>query len=369
MSSFEIGSRRIGPGEPLFVVAEIGLNHGGSCETARAMIAAAASAGASAVKIQTIRADKLVSSSCPPPAHVAAPSLRDFFRQFELSEQEHRDLVADAHRAGLAFLSTPFDEDAVDMLERAGCDAYKIASGDITYAGLLQRVARTGKPMVISTGMSTNDDIASALGVVRAAGGGPVALLHCVSAYPVPEENQNLRAISALAAAFNVPVGLSDHGTDPQAVVLAVALGASIYEKHFMLDGQMDAVDESVSATPALLNDIVRAAAAARRALGDGRKQCLSPEAVNVAASRRSLYASRDLRSGETVNSDDVVALRPVGGVDPRSVRHLVGQTLTRDVPSGSPFLNRDLDASAVLHEPCAVVFGPGVSGGAPDDL
>jgi len=346
--SFEIGSRRIGPGEPLFVVAEMGLNHGGSPGAAQSMIAAAAWAGASAVKIQTIHADALVSAACPPPAHVAVTSLRDFFRQFELSEHDHRVLAADAHRAGLAFMSTPFDEGAVDMLERTGCDAYKIASGDITYTGLLQRVARTGKPIVISTGMSSHDDIASALETVQSAGGGPVALLHCVSVYPVPHESQNLRAIVDLAATFNVPVGLSDHGTDSMAVALAVALGASIYEKHFMLDGQTDAVDAAVSATPATLARIIQAAEAARAALGDGCKQCLAPESVNLSPSRRSLYASRDLRAGEIVTPNDVVVLRPAIGVDPRSARYLIGQTLARDVPSGSPFFDRDLETAVV---------------------
>ena len=340
---FRIGSRRIGPGEPLFVVAEIGLNHGGSLIAARAMIAAAASAGASAVKFQTLRADTLVSPACPPPVHVAVASLRDFFRQFELSESDYEVLVSDAHRIGLAFLSTPFDEDAVGMLERVECDAYKIASGDITFTGLLQRVARTGKPIVISTGMSTHDDIASALDAVRSAGGGPVALLHCVSAYPVPPDSQNLRAILDLAATFRVTVGLSDHSTDPQAVVLAVALGASIYEKHFMLAGQTEAVDAAVSATPAILAALIQSAEAARSALGDGRKQRLPSEVLNLAASRRSLYASRDMLAGDVVVPTDVIALRPAIGVEPRSARFLVGQTLRRDVPTGSPFLDRDL--------------------------
>jgi len=344
---FEIRGRGIGPGEPLFVVAEIGLNHGGSLSAAQAMVAAAASAGASAVKVQTLRADALVSPACPPPAHVAATSLREFFRRFELSERDYEVLAADAHRMGLAFMSTPFDEGAVELLERVGCDAYKIASGDITYSGLLQRVARTGKPIVISTGMSTHDDIASALEAARSAGSGPVALLHCVSAYPVPQDSQNLLAIRDLAQTFGVPVGLSDHSTDPQAVALAVALGASIYEKHFMLEGQTDAVDAAVSATPAVLAGLIQAAEAARQALGTGRKECLGPEAANLAGSRRSLYAARDLRAGETVAQGDVVALRPAIGVDPRSSRYLIGETLTRDVPAGSPFLDRDLARGA----------------------
>ena len=238
------------------------------------------------------------------------------------------------------------------MLEHVGCDAYKVASGDITYAGLLQRVARTGKPIVMSTGMSTHDDIASALDIVRAAGGGPVALLHCVSAYPVPQDSQNLRAISELAAMFDLPVGLSDHGTDPHAVILAVALGASIYEKHFMLEGQTDAVDAAVSATPGELASLIRRAEAARLALGDGHKRCLPAEAANLGGSRRSLCAARELKAGDVIEAGDVVALRPAGGVDPRNALKLVGQMLTRDVTTGSPFLDQDVDPHSVGEGP-----------------
>ena len=154
-------------------------------------------------------------------------------------------------------MSTPFDQDAVDMLERVGCEAYKIASGDITNTGLLERVARTGKPVVMSTGMSSTSEIAAAMGTLHAGGGRDVALLHCVSSYPVPDHFQNLRAIADLARIFDVPVGLSDHSTDPNAIVLAVALGASIYEKHLMLEGQ-EAIDAAVSATPEMLADLVQ---------------------------------------------------------------------------------------------------------------
>ncbi|MDO8836722.1 MAG: N-acetylneuraminate synthase family protein [Vicinamibacterales bacterium] len=340
---FSIGSHAIGPTEPLFVVAEIGLNHGGSLPVARAMIAAAASAGASAVKFQTLHADTLVSAACPPPAHVTAASLRDFFRAFELSADAYAVLADDARRAGLAFLSTPFDEAAVDLLECAGCDAYKIASGDITHTALLRRVAATGKPIVLSTGMSGHAEIVSALDTVRSAGGGPVALLHCVSVYPVPHDSQNLRAVAELADVYNVPVGLSDHSTDPQAAVLAVALGATIYEKHFMLAGQTDAVDAAVSATPDQLAALIQSARLACAALGDGRKQCLAAEAVNLTASRRSLYAQRDLRQGEVVTPGDVIALRPSAGLEPRQARDLIGRVLARDVSAGGAFLEQDL--------------------------
>ena len=342
----EIGPRRVGAAEPLFVIAEIGLNHGGSLAAALAMVAAAAFAGASAVKLQTLRANRLVAASCPPPAHVAAASLRDFFRTFELDARAHADLCAEAHRHGVAFLSTPFDEDAVDMLERVGCDAYKIASGDITHEGLITRVARTGKPVIISTGMSDTRDVARALELVDASQGGPVALLHCVSAYPVPHDSQNLRAIATLAATFDVPVGLSDHSTDPSAVLLAVALGATMYEKHFMLASQTDAIDAPVSATPDMLADLVRSAEAARLALGHGRKECLPAESRNRAVSRRGLYAARDLFAGDVVTPEALVALRPSAGLDPRFGPALTGWPVERDVRAGTPFLASDLEAA-----------------------
>jgi len=340
----EIGARRVGPGEPLFTVAEIGLNHGGSLADALAMVTAAAAAGASAVKFQSLRADALVAPSCPAPAHVSARNLADFFRTFELDEDAHAAAAHEARRCGLAFLSTPFDLAAVDMLERIGCDAYKIASGDITHVALLERVAATRKPIVISTGMSGPDDISRALATVRRRGGGPVVLLHCVSSYPVPQDSQNLRAIATLAGRFGVPAGLSDHSTDPAAVIIAVALGAVVYEKHFMLPGQ-DAIDAPVSADPEGFAALVRSAERARLALGDGRKHCLAAEAPNVVPSRRSVYAARDLHVGDAITPDAIVLLRPGVGLEPRYAVDLIGRRAARDIRAGTPFLPDDLSA------------------------
>ncbi|MEI6670246.1 MAG: N-acetylneuraminate synthase family protein [Acidobacteriota bacterium] len=340
----EIGGRRVGPGKPMFVVAEIGLNHGGSIDVARELVAAAAAAGASAIKLQTLCADRLVAPGCPAPAHISSSSMADFLRSFELDEDAHYRIAHDARRRGLTFMSTPLDLDAVDMLERVGCEAYKIASGDITNTGLLERVARTGKPVVLSTGMSNPREIAAAMGTLHAAGNRDVALLHCVSAYPVPHYGQNLRAIAELARTFDVPVGLSDHSTDPNAIVIATALGASIYEKHLMLDGR-DAVDAPVSATPEMLADMIQSAESARRALGHGHKECLASEAPNLEVSRRSLYATRSLKVGDVVTADAVVALRPAVGLDPRYGRELVGRIITRDVSAGTPFLESDVES------------------------
>jgi sialic acid synthase SpsE len=334
-------------GEPLFAIAEIGLNHGGSPAEALALVDAAARAGASAVKLQTLRADALVAGHCPAPAHVEARSLRDFFRQFELDEEAHRAVAARARMHGLAFMSTPFDLDAVEMLERVGVDAFKIASGDLTFVSLIRRVAATGTPVVLSTGMSTLDETAAAVLCAGEAGARQIAVLHCVSSYPAPAGSENLSAIATLARALDVPVGLSDHGATPEAAAIAVTLGASIYERHFVADTDSTAIDRAVSSTPEELAASLNAAERARRALGDGLKVCLPAEAVNVRASRRGLYAARPLRAGQVVAPGDLIALRPADGIEANLVDLVVGARLERDLGEGVAIQWADLPAIA----------------------
>jgi sialic acid synthase SpsE len=285
------------------------------------------------VKLQTVVASELV-----------APSpLRDFFAAFELDEAAHQTIAARARARDVALISTPLSEGAVDLLERVGVDAYKIASGDMTWTPLIERCARTGKPVIISTGLATLDEIRGALDAARHSGAAEVALLHCVASYPVPQGSENLRAIATLAREFGVPVGLSDHGADPFAVPIAVALGASLYERHFILDGDHGAVDAPVSSPASEFAEIIRIAARARCALGSGDKTCLPAEAAGL-ASRRGLYATRSLRAGHTIARSDVIALRPASGLASADIPALIGTTLTRDVVAGAPFLITDLE-------------------------
>ncbi len=290
-----IGGRRVAADVPPFVIAEIGINHGGSVAQALAHVDAAAAAGAHAIKLQTIVASELVAAVVSAPAHVQAASLVEFFGRFELDETAHRKVVERARRHGLRVLSTPFSLAAVDLLERVGIDAFKIASGDLTWDQLIVRVASAGMPIVMSTGMSTLADARQALAVARSAGARDLALLHCVSAYPVPRGSENLLAIRTLAEACDVPVGLSDHGEDTFALPMAVALGASLYERHLILDGAVEGADRAVSSTPGELATAIGAARRAWAALGSGRKVCLEAEAANVVPSRRSLCAARAL--------------------------------------------------------------------------
>jgi sialic acid synthase SpsE len=297
---------------------------------------AAKAAGASAVKLQTLRADGLVAGHCPPPAHVAVTSLRDFFRQFELDEVAHHLIAARARHHGLALLSTPFDLAAVDLLERVGVDAYKIASGDITHRALIERVAATGRPMVLSTGMSSMEEVQTALAWARTAGATAIAVLHCVSAYPTPAGSENLAAIATLGRVLNVPVGLSDHGAGAWAMATNAALGGSLYERHLVGTADSDAIDRAVSSTPGELRAAIDEAERTRAALGHGRKECLPAEAVNRQGSRRGLYTLRALRAGARLEASDVVALRPADGIPASDIAAVVGTRLTRDVASGA---------------------------------
>ena len=301
-----IGGRRVAEDVPLFAIAEIGLNHGGSIDRAIALV--------------------------------------DFFAQFELDETAHQRLADHARAHGLKIMSTPFSLDAVDMLQRVGVDAFKIASGDLTWDQLITRAAATGKPLVISTGMASQGEVHHALAVARVAGARHVALLHCVSAYPVPRGSENLLAIRSLQRECRVPVGLSDHGADTFALPMAVALGASIYERHLVLDDDVAAVDRAVSSTPAEFAAAVGAARRAWAALGSGRKACLGVETPNLVASRRSLCARRPLDAGTALSADDFVALRPATGLAPASLAAMCGRRLTRSIAPGDPVRAEDLE-------------------------
>ncbi len=338
----EIGGRRLGIREPLFVIAELGLNHGGDVERALAMVDAAAASGASAVKLQTFRAEELVAAECPAPMHVPDASLRDFFQRFELDRAAHMMIAERARSHGLAFMATPFSVSAVEMLVDLGADALKIASGDLTFDTLIAAAAQTGLPLVLSTGMSTLAETTHAVALARHHGAGQIALLHCVSSYPVPEGSENLRAIQTLAQFFNVPVGLSDHAHDASGVPVALALGATLYERHLMLAGD-GGVDAAVSSSPEQFARLVESARRTQSALGHGRRECLAAEAANLTASRRALHSTRALVPGQTIERDDVTFLRPSRGLSPALYEELLGTVVTREIAAGAPYLGHDL--------------------------
>jgi sialic acid synthase SpsE len=330
-----INGRSIAPGRPLYVVAEIGLNHEGSVDRALALVDAAVRGGAHAVKLQSLRGETLVAEDPVELAHLQTTSLRELFARYELDEEAHARIAERARACGLAFISSAFDEDAVDMLERLGCDAYKIASGDLTHHRLIARAAATGKPLILSTGLSELAEVTEGVECARDAGAGDLALLHCVSAYPVPESQQNLAAVRTLSTVFGLPVGLSDHSRDAAAVTVAVALGACMYERHIKRDIDDPVIDADVSSAPEELAAVVRAARGTLDVMGDGRRAPQPAERANLAGSRRALYARRPVEEGSTIGPDDVIALRPARGLDARRWKELIGVRARRAVARG----------------------------------
>ena len=328
---------RIGPVDltrEILIVAEIGNNHEGDLGRAEEMIHRAAEAGAQAVKFQTIEPERLVTAD--------QTARLEQLRRFALTADDHRRLAAVAGKAGVLFLSTPFSLDAVALLDPL-VPAFKIASGDNDFAPLLTRVAATGKPLLISTGMSAPNDIALAVSRIRKAwrdaqAGDPgLVLLHCVSAYPTPSHAANLRAILSLPAYGAVP-GYSDHTLGIEAAVLSVALGARVIEKHFTLSKtQSEFRDHQLSAEPRELAELVARVRAADELLGDGVKRILDEEAPVAAAARRSICTARALEPGQIVGPQDLAWLRPAGGLPPGREAEVLGRRMTQPIPAGTP--------------------------------
>ncbi|AMY10394.1 Spore coat polysaccharide biosynthesis protein SpsE [Luteitalea pratensis] len=338
----DIAGQSIAAGSPMRVIAEIGLNHMGDADVAHRLVDACADAGAWAIKLQVFEADELLVADAPAPAHVQATSLREFFARFELQAAAYDSLLRHARERGLATIATAFDRASVEMLEQIGLDAFKVASADLTHALLIEQVARTGLPVILSTGMSTESDVWNAVDWAVGAGARSLALLHCVSAYPTPDAQQNLRAVATLAHEYKLPTGLSDHGMGADAALLAYAQGATLYERHVYLPGT-DAIDAPVSSTPDDLRDIVRRLARAHDAMGEGRRGPMEAERANIVPSRRGLYARRAIVAGQVIEEADVAALRPVGSLGAEYARVLIGCRAPRDMAAGSPFEPLDL--------------------------
>jgi sialic acid synthase SpsE len=349
-TTIHIGGREVSAAAPLFVSAEIGMNHGGSTDQAISLVEAAAETGADAVTLQTIDAAQLASPTAPMASHLPKGSLIDFFERHQLDEPAHVKIVACARKHGLKVIATPFSLDGVDLLERVGVDAYKIASGDLTWDLLITRVAETRKPIIIATGMATLDEIAHAMDVARMSGAVQIALLHTVSAHPVPPGSENLLAIRTIAEQFRVPVGLADHAEDTFAVPMAMALGACIYERHLVLPDDLHAVDLAVSSLPDELCEAINVARRAHAALGHGEKRCLEVEMMNRHIYRRALCAARDLEPGMVLRKMDLVALRPANGLPPSQLNDVAGCRLLRPLDLGQPIRDQDI-APRVLED------------------
>ena len=336
-----IGEKEVGFDRPSFIIAEAGVNHNGSVETAKQLIDAAVGAGADAVKFQTFKPEQLVSPAAPKAAYQrrttdAAESQLEMLQKLELSLEAHRDLQAYCQERGVLFMSTPFDEGSVDLLAELGVPVFKIGSGEVTNWPFLTYIAGKGKPIIFSTGMAYLSEVDEAVRVIRDAGNDQLVLLHCVSNYPADPRDVNLHAMHTMKAAFHLPVGYSDHTPGVEVALAAVALGACVIEKHFTLDRQLPGPDHRASLEPDELKAMVRGIRLVEQALGSGRKVPAPSEADTTRVARRSLVAARDIAAGTVLTEEDLAVKRPGTGLPPAMRPYVIGRTARTAIPAGT---------------------------------
>ena len=323
MTHISIGSRRVGPGEPCFVIAEAGINHDGDPTLAAELLDAAAAAGADAFKIQTHFPEHEMLRSGATAAYVGE-SLFDLLTRTALSREAHVELRDRAAKKGIVFLSTPFSREAADFLESIGVPAFKTGSGELTNLPLQQHIARKHRPMIISTGMSTPEEIDRTVQTVRAEGTS-FALMHCTSTYPTPYEHVELGCINWLHDLYGVPVGFSDHTLGGYMALAAVASGAALFEKHFTTSRSLPGPDQQGSMEPRELEDVVRGIRAIERARGATKKIQPGEQDVRNMA-HHSVVSIRDIAAGATIAAGDVWAKRPGTGIPARQLGEVVGR-------------------------------------------
>lgn len=339
---FGINGRPIGPGHPPYVIAELSANHHHKFDHALALVRAAKDVGADAVKLQTYTPDTMTLDAdteyfrLPAENTWGGRQLYDLYREAHTPWEWHGDLKHAANELGLDLFSSPFDPSAVDFLETLDVPAYKVASFEVVDIPLLQRIARTGKPVIMSTGMATLAEIDEAVRALQDAGAAQIALLKCTSAYPAPSDEMNLVTIPHLAAAFGLPVGLSDHTLGNAVAVAAVALGACLVEKHFTLSRGDGGPDSAFSLEPAEFAEMVAAIRVVALAVGEVRYAVTAHEATN-APLRRSLFVVADVKAGDVFTERNVRSIRPGHGLPPKFLSAVLGRAAARDIRRGTP--------------------------------
>lgn len=333
----QIGDRLVGPGQPVYVIAEAGVNHNGDLELARQLVNAALEAGADAVKFQSFIADELVSSTAPKANYQLqttdpAESQYEMIKRLELSVEAHEAINDHCKTVGIQFLSTPFDRRSADLLQRLGVPAFKVSSGDLTDWPLLQYLARFQKPIILSTGMSYLDEVRGSLEVIHGAHNSEVIVMHCVSNYPAAAADANLRAMQTMTDELQVPVGFSDHTEGSAVALAAVALGACLIEKHLTLDRNLPGPDHRASLEPDQFKSLVAGIRRVESSLGNGLKEPAASEKDTRNVARRSLVAAMTLDAGTILETAMLSEKRPGTGIPPSALSAVVGRKLARKV-------------------------------------
>ena len=325
----------------VFIIAEAGVNHNGSIELAYKLVDAAKAAGADCIKFQTFKAEKLVARSAEKAEYQKATtddsSQQDMLKNLELSYEEFIELKKYCEQKDICFLSTPFDFDSIDFLNSLKMPFWKIPSGEITNLPYLLALAKTGKPVIMSTGMCEMKEIEDAIRVLRENGVFDIKLLHCNTEYPTPFEDVNLRAMQTIREAFGLEVGYSDHTKGIEVPVAAVALGASVIEKHFTLDRNMEGPDHKASLEPQELAKMVKSIRNIETALGTGVKEPSPSEKKNINVARKSIVAATAIKSGEAFSEDNLTVKRPGSGISPMRWFDVIGKIAKRDFIEDEP--------------------------------
>lgn len=340
----KIGDCIVGSGHPCYIVAEAGCNHNQQLDMALALVDMAADCGADAVKFQSYHAENMYSRQTPMMEHFrtrlkAGPNatMYDLIKMTELPWEYHTPIAGHCRKRSIPFLSTPFEEEAVDLLESLDVPAYKIAAFEMTHYPLIQRVASTGKPIILSTGMSSLGDIEMALAAAQKENNDQIILLHCVSNYPARHEDYNLRVMNTLRQAFGHPVGLSDHTPGVRLAEIGIALGADLIEKHITLDQKLHGPDHYFSLTSEQLSLLVKIKSEVEAMLGSPVKRCTEAEKPMKKIGQRSLMAARDISKGEVITEDMLAIKRPGTGIHPLFQDTLIGMTASADIKTDTP--------------------------------
>lgn len=334
MTTFSIGSRPIGPAHPPLVIVEVGINHEGSLDKAIQMVDAAAASGAEVVKFQCHITDKEMVPTDMTPGQISSEKLWDIIKRCELSESEERQVQQHCASKGVMYLSTPFSREAADRLASMGVPAFKIGSGECNNLPLLDHVARLGRPMILSTGMNDLESVRRSVGVIRRHGV-PLALMHCTSMYPTPYEKVRLGAVSQLASEFpDMPIGLSDHSLGIWTCLGAVALGASLLEKHFTISRAWPGPDTGISIEPDELADMIVGSRAIWEARG-GAKTILDEEKPVIDFAYATVVTTSPVRAGETLTRENTWVKRPgLGEILADRYEEVLGRKALRDIPA-----------------------------------
>ncbi|QTL96939.1 polysaccharide biosynthesis protein [Iocasia frigidifontis] len=323
MKKITIGNRNIGDGEPAFIIAEAGSNHNGDINLAKELIDIAVNAKVDAIKFQTFTGETLFKENL---------EAQKIVEKYKLPLEWHKELKDYAENNDIIFMTTPFYPEAVGMAEKLNIDAYKIASGDLTYYSLLELIAEKRKPIILSTGISNLFEVEKAVEKIYSRGNEEIILLHCVSNYPTDPKNVNLKVISTLKNKFNIPVGFSDHTMGIEVSIAAIAMGANVIEKHFTISRDMEGMDHFYALEPDELKNMVDGIRKIELAMGHGQKEPAEEEIPEVYFARRGIYAAKNIKKDDRISFKDLKFVRPVDGINAQYYKIVIGKIASKDI-------------------------------------